>query len=73
MQPVAMDEVEVELRLNASVSGLADRVPLMSARNLFTPGQRNGVIGLLVAIVIGLVLDTLLTVTLSSLSSRWAT
>ena len=64
MQPVAMDEVEAKLRLDASVSGLADRVPLLSARNLLTPGQRNGVIGLLVAIVIGLVLNALLTVTI---------
>ena len=52
------------MRLEASASGLADRVPLLSARSLFTPGQRNGVIALLVAIVIGLVLDAVLTIAL---------
>ena len=34
VQPVFMREDEVQLRLNASISGFADRVPLMSARNL---------------------------------------
>ena len=58
-----MNEAEAQLRLEASVSGLADRVPLVSARSLFTRGQRNVAIGLLVAIVIGLVLNALLTVT----------
>ena len=52
------------MRLEASTSGLADRVPLVSARSLFTPGQRNGVLGLLIAVVIGLVLDAILTVAL---------
>ena len=52
------------MRLEASASGLADRVPLVSARSLFTPGQRNGVIGLLIAVVIGLVLNAILTIAL---------
>ena len=59
-----MREVEVELRLNASISGFADRVPLMSARNLVSRGQRNVLIGLLIATVIGLVLNIRLTITL---------
>ena len=59
-----MSEAEAQMRLEASTSGLADRVPLVSARSLFTPGQRNGVLGLLIAVVIGLVLDAILTVAL---------
>jgi len=35
-----MDHAEAELRLKASVSGLADRVPLVSVRRLVTTGQR---------------------------------
>ena len=58
-----MGEVETELRLNASVSGFADRVPLMSARNLVSRGQRNFLIGLLIAVVIGLVVNVGLTIT----------
>ena len=57
MKPVAMNEAEVQMRLRASVSGLADRVPLVSARSLVTRQQRNGFIGLLVLLVIGAVLD----------------
>jgi cellulose synthase/poly-beta-1,6-N-acetylglucosamine synthase-like glycosyltransferase len=57
-----MDDVEVRLRLEASVSGLADRVPLVSARSLISRGQRNFIVGILVAFVIGLVLDARLTV-----------
>ena len=63
MRPVRMREDEVELRLDAAISGFADRVPLMSARNLVSRGQRNLLIGLLVVIVIGLVLDARWTVT----------
>jgi cellulose synthase/poly-beta-1,6-N-acetylglucosamine synthase-like glycosyltransferase len=58
-----MGEDEAELRLEASISGFADRVPLMSARNLVSPGQRNFLIGLLIATVIGLVLSVRLTIT----------
>jgi len=61
MQPVAMTEIEARLRLEASVSGLADRVPLVSARSLVSRGQRRFLIGLLVVLVIGLVLDASLT------------
>jgi cellulose synthase/poly-beta-1,6-N-acetylglucosamine synthase-like glycosyltransferase len=63
MQPVSMSEVEVGLRLDASISGFADRVPLMSARSLVSRGQRNFLIGLLLAVVIGLVLNDRFTVT----------
>ena len=63
MQPVPMDEVEAELRLAASTSGFADRVPLLSARNLVSRGQRNFLIGLLIAAVIGAVVDVILTIT----------
>jgi len=63
MQPVPMGEAEAELRLEASISGFADRVPLMSARNLVSPGQRNFLIGLLIVIIIGLALDIRVTIT----------
>ncbi len=57
-----MSEAEAQLRLQASTSGLADRVPLVSARSLLTPRQRFGLIGLLIAVVIGAVLNMRLTV-----------
>jgi cellulose synthase/poly-beta-1,6-N-acetylglucosamine synthase-like glycosyltransferase len=63
VKPVAMNEAEVQMRLRASVSGLADRVPLVSARSLVTRQQRNGFIGLLVLLVIGAVLDVRATAT----------
>ena len=56
-----MNEAEARLRLEASVSGLADRVPQVSARSTVSRGQRNFVIGILGAIVIGLVIDVRLT------------
>ena len=58
-----MSEVEAELRLEASISGFADRVPLLSARNLLSRGQRNFLIGLVIAAVIGFVLNVQLTLT----------
>ena len=64
MQPVSMREGEAELRLDASISGFANRVPLLSARNLVSRGQRNFLIGLLSAIVVGLVLNVRFTITL---------
>jgi cellulose synthase/poly-beta-1,6-N-acetylglucosamine synthase-like glycosyltransferase len=64
VQPLAMNEVEAQLRLEASVSGLADRVPLLSARSLISRGQRNFFIGLLIVLVIGIVLDARLTISL---------
>jgi glycosyltransferase XagB len=63
MQPVSIGEDEARLRLEASISGFADRVPLMSARSLVSSGQRNFFLGLLVATIIGLVLDVRITVT----------
>jgi cellulose synthase/poly-beta-1,6-N-acetylglucosamine synthase-like glycosyltransferase len=63
VQPVFMREDEAELRLDASISGFADKVPLLSARNLVSRGQRNFLIGLLIATVIGLVLNVQLTIT----------
>jgi glycosyltransferase XagB len=62
MQPVPMRDAEVELRLDASISGFADRVPLMSARNLVSRGQRNFLAGLLIVVVIGLVLNARFTI-----------
>ena len=63
MRPVAMSEVEAQLRLEASVSGFADRVPLLSARSLLARGQRNVLIVFAFLVLVGLVLNVLLTVT----------
>jgi cellulose synthase/poly-beta-1,6-N-acetylglucosamine synthase-like glycosyltransferase len=61
MQPVAMTEAEARLRLEASVSGLAERVPAVSARSLISPAQRWFFIGLAVVLVAALVLNATLT------------
>jgi cellulose synthase/poly-beta-1,6-N-acetylglucosamine synthase-like glycosyltransferase len=58
-----MSEAESQLRLEASTSGLADRVPLVSARSLVSKGQRNFLIGLLLVIVVGLALSIRITFT----------
>jgi cellulose synthase/poly-beta-1,6-N-acetylglucosamine synthase-like glycosyltransferase len=63
MLPTLMNEEEAQLRLEASTSGLADRVPLVSARNLVSKGQRNVFLGLILLFVVGLVLSIRLTVT----------
>jgi glycosyltransferase XagB len=62
MRPVAMNEDEAQLRLEASVSGLADRVPLVSARSLISRAQRRLLIGLLVVLIVCLALDASLTI-----------
>jgi glycosyltransferase XagB len=61
--PTLMSEAESQLRLEASTSGLADRVPLVSARSLVSKGQRNFLIGLFLFLVLGLVLSVRITVT----------
>ena len=62
MRPVTMGESRTELRLDASVSGFADRVPLLSARSLVSQGQRNFFLGLLIFLVVGLLLNVRVTV-----------
>jgi cellulose synthase/poly-beta-1,6-N-acetylglucosamine synthase-like glycosyltransferase len=47
-----MDHTEAELRLNSSVSGLADRVPHVSARRLLTASQRI-LLALCAALIVG--------------------
>ena len=61
MKPTLMDEAESQLRLQASTSGLADRVPLVSARSLVTKSQRNFFIGLALVIVVGMFLSDRIT------------
>jgi cellulose synthase/poly-beta-1,6-N-acetylglucosamine synthase-like glycosyltransferase len=63
MRPTVMDEAETQLRLDASTTGLADRVPLVSARSLVSKGQRNFFLALVVLFVIGLVVSAQLTFT----------
>jgi len=61
MRPVAMTEAEARLRLEASVSGLAERVPLVSARSLVSRSQLRFLVGLVVLLFAGLVIDATLT------------
>jgi cellulose synthase/poly-beta-1,6-N-acetylglucosamine synthase-like glycosyltransferase len=63
MRPTYMDEAESQLRLEASTSGLADRAPMISARTLLSKGQRNFIIGLIVALIVGLVISARDTIT----------
>ena len=62
VQPVAMNEAATQMRLQASISGLADRVPLVSARSLVTRRQRKFFIGLSGGPRVAAVLDLKLTV-----------
>jgi cellulose synthase/poly-beta-1,6-N-acetylglucosamine synthase-like glycosyltransferase len=57
-----MSEAEAQLRLGASVSGLADRAPGISARSLVSRGQRNFFIGLVLLLVVGAIVDVQATV-----------
>ena len=61
--PTLMSEAEIRLRLEASTSGLADRVPLVSARSLVSKGQRNFFFGLVILFVIGVVVSARVTFT----------
>ena len=56
-----MPSAETSLRLDASVSGLAERVPLVSARSLLSTWQRKVLIGATAVISVGLLLDALAT------------
>jgi cellulose synthase/poly-beta-1,6-N-acetylglucosamine synthase-like glycosyltransferase len=58
-----MNQAERQLRLEASTSGLADRVPLVSARSLVSKGQRNLLIVVLVLVLIGMVISVRATTT----------
>ncbi len=58
-----MSEEEARLRLEASISGLADLEPVVSARRLLSRGQRNTLLGLAALIVVGGVVDLITTVT----------
>ena len=61
--PTPMSEAESQLRLEASTSGLADRVPLVSARNLVSKGQRNVIIGIAVVTLVAAVVSLRFTCT----------
>ncbi len=58
-----MSEAEIRLRLEASTSGLADRVPLVSARSLVSKGQRNLFFGLVFLFLVGVVVSARVTFT----------
>jgi cellulose synthase/poly-beta-1,6-N-acetylglucosamine synthase-like glycosyltransferase len=52
-----MSDEEEALRLQASIAGLADREPLVSAKRVLTDRQRRLGIGLIVMFLIGCVID----------------
>jgi cellulose synthase/poly-beta-1,6-N-acetylglucosamine synthase-like glycosyltransferase len=62
-----MSDEEKALRLQASITGLADREPLVSAKRVLTDRQRKLGIGLIVVFLIGCVVD--LEATISALVS----
>ena len=56
-----MSDEERRARLTASISGLADREPVVSARRILTTPQRNGFIGLGVVTVLGCIISWVVT------------
>lgn len=52
------------LRLDASVSGLVEREPVMSARSSLSIGQRRGVLGIAAGLVLGMVVVPITTLSL---------
>ena len=63
MRHAAIEDAEAQLRLQASISGLADKAAIVSARGLLSRGQRRGLILIAVAVGIGLIVRPLLTCT----------
>jgi len=59
-----MRDEEASLRLEASIAGLADRAPLVSARTLLSSRQRRLFAGLAALIVVGLIMEPLPTLQL---------
>jgi glycosyltransferase XagB len=57
MYRAVMDDDEVALRLDASISGLAERAPVVSVRRLLSGGQAAVFGTLLIAIGLGLIVD----------------
>jgi cellulose synthase/poly-beta-1,6-N-acetylglucosamine synthase-like glycosyltransferase len=56
-----MSDSEARLRLEASVSGLADKEPFVSARAILSKGQRRACVALVLLIAIGLTVSSLFT------------
>ena len=56
-----VNEVEAQLRLEASVSGLADKVPIVSAKRRLSIGQRKALLALAGLAVVGLCIQTVVT------------
>jgi cellulose synthase/poly-beta-1,6-N-acetylglucosamine synthase-like glycosyltransferase len=59
---VALDDQEAQIRLEASINGLAGKAPEVSAATLFTLSQRNALIALCVAVFIGLLISPVNTI-----------
>jgi len=60
---IAAEGAGAELRLRASIDGLADRVPFLSARSLLTKGQKRVLLTVALVIALGLAVATLATLT----------
>jgi hypothetical protein len=52
-----MTEEESDLRLEASIAGLAERVPGVSARRILSSGQRKWGLIVIAAFLIGCLID----------------
>jgi cellulose synthase/poly-beta-1,6-N-acetylglucosamine synthase-like glycosyltransferase len=56
-----MGDSEAQLRLEASVSGLADKEPFVSARAILSKGQRRACVAFVALLVIGLIVSAIST------------
>ena len=59
-----MSEEEADLRLSASIAGLSDREPLVSAKRILTDRQRRWGVAFIVLILVGCALDVLVTLSI---------
>jgi cellulose synthase/poly-beta-1,6-N-acetylglucosamine synthase-like glycosyltransferase len=59
-----MSTEEADLRLKAAVSGLADRVPGVSAQRILSDRQRKVGIAAIVVVLLGLIVDAVVTVSI---------
>jgi hypothetical protein len=57
MRVANIGDAEAQIRLEASVIGLARKAPIISAERLFPRSQRIALWGLLVATILGLVIS----------------
>ena len=59
-----MTEDESALRLEASITGLANRVPGVSAKRILSSGQRRWLMGVAAVVVLGCLIDWIVTLSI---------